>query len=282
MRQQPRIDGIPILLQDTVEAAVPQWPARLKRRWLHQFVPHWRPELVDETRLARYLAIALRRGWFDEATGARRWTLFVRYLEGAESRRSPISPAAAVNGFNLVAAVPVADYSCLDALSASDWATLVEADGPLGAEALARLVRVAQPIRRSAASRLSSPIIRLLDGQVLHSRGRRWLGLDLSASGLRLVHIVEPFGLKAWDGVSEVGVDGDALVAWSRPLGLVARLEAPDFPVTVTRGEPTRLLRPTPRALPGEVIAEVFPWRGLWVGRTYDGAVAFLESVPAP
>lgn len=269
---------IPPALEQVVQQTVPQWPERLRRRWLVEFLPHWRVDLVDEARLARLLAIAMRRGWFDESVGAKRWTVFVEIAQKAVKARGALGAAATVNLFNFVAVLPSISEGLVERLDARAWGLLVASGAVIDAPTLSALVAEHTP--KIQRAQLTSPILRVIDGAAVHARGRAWLERWDRGSDWELAYLIEPFGSKAWDGVSEVGLDAGVLTAYSRPLGLVARLHLPDFPVDVVRGQPGKLKRPKVKKSAVAGIWETFAWENKTrVGLTDDGAVAVLAPI---
>lgn len=274
-------------LWGVLDDVVGHWPAKLKRRWLVQFMPHWREELLERERLLRYLRIALRRGWFDMASGALRWTTWVAALTRVH-RSTPqqhVSSVVALNLFNAVAALPAIEPGWIERLDEALWAQLTSSDAALDAEALTRLLGVLTPSLFN--QRAISPVARVLHGLPVHERAPRWLTLPFEAAGLALVHVAEPFGSQSWEGVSELGLDeGGRLIAYSRPLRLCARIALPELGVELSRDEPRApLQRPDVRRCQAPMLRETFALAFnagrdiLRAGLLLDGAVALLREL---
>jgi hypothetical protein len=257
-------------LTAVLDRVVGHWSARSRRLFVARLAPHFECDVIGVERMARYLDIALRRGWFDTAVGAARWGLFTELLAVAGAELADVSPACAVNLFNVAA---VADLGADLSLEALPWSGICRT--PLDAEGLGLLLGHMGLLAGGRHGRCSS-ILRVSNGVSVHPRGSRWLGLDWGAHGLRLVHAVEPFGERSWDGVTEVGVERGELVAWSRPLGLVSKLVADEFPDEAVAGEPSELARPV-AAVRTSLLRGLFAWQEFSVGLSRDGAVLLVS-----
>ena len=135
------------------------------------------------------------------------------------------------------------------------------------------------PRGAKSSHRVSSPMLRVHDGEAVDARGERWLSGRYSSERWALVYLVEPFGTKSWDGVSQVGISDGRLLAYSKPLGLIATLSPPGFEVAIQRGEPSGYIWPEKRRCELSGVGEVFrASTDLWCGLTRDGAVAFLRE----
>ncbi len=267
-------------LETLLAGIVPQWSRKLRRRWVTQFLPHWREDLLERERLERYLAIALRRGWFDSPDQTGRWSQFVRLLERASDGGQKVSSEDAVNLFNLSALVPIhvvltADKNSLDG---NLWDKLIAGE-VLDAEGMTAILGELAPRDAQSNHRVSSPMLRVRDGEAIDARGERWLAGKHSSDKWELVYLVEPFGTKSWDGVSQVGISDGRLLAYSKPLGLIATLTPPSFEVAIQRGEPSGYSWPEKRQCELGGVGQIFRASDdLWCGLTRDGAVAFLRE----
>ena len=257
---------------------VPQWPEKLRRRWARQFLPLWREDLVPPERMTRYLTLALRRGWFDSPESVGQWSHFICLLEQTQGRPSP---QAGVNLFNLAALIPGRANLSPEHVMPEHWRALC-GEHVLDARQMTDILRALKThlpeLGAAPAQQPVSAMVRVHRGAARDERGQRWLA-GLGGQGWTLLHVVEPFGMRSWDGVSQAGVDEQGVVAYSRPLGLTARLVPPNFAVDVVHGEPSRALK-----MPGATAHRLAGMRTLfqvearlWAGVTRDGAVAFLE-----
>ena len=270
-----------IAIQALLDRTVPNWPKRLKTRWFRSFLPHWRADLLPEERLLRYLHIALRRGWFDEAAGALRWTAWNAALERAHQEQGIIPAHVALNLFNACAALPTLHNQLFSQLDHDAWRTLTHTQEALDAHALTTWVRA---ISTQLARQRDTPLIaRIFHGQPVHPRAERWQHLAASHEklGLTIVHIIEPFGSQSWEGVSALHLDAShRLVATSHPLQLTAIINPHDLSSELIRGEPSGELQSVRRRrAPG--IRDLFPLpsKGLWAGILSDGAIAIWHDL---
>ena len=267
-------------LEALLASIVPQWSRKLRRRWVLQFLPHWREDLLERARLGRYLAIALRRGWFDSPDQTGRWSQFIRLLERASEDGTRVTSEDAVNLFNLAALVPIGTVFAPEKgnLDAALWSRLVTGRA-LDANTMTEILDEIAPRGAKSSHRVSSPMLRVRDGEAVDARGERWLSGRYSSERWALVYLVEPFGTKSWDGVSQVGISDGRLLAYSKPLGLIATLSPPGFEVAIQRGEPSGYIWPEKRRCELSGVGEVFrASTDLWCGLTRDGAVAFLRE----
>ena len=268
-----------VYLEALLARIIPQWSKRLRRRWVKQFLPHWREDLLERARLERYLSIALRRGWFDSPAQTGRWSYFVRLLERARDRGEDPSAVDAVNLFNLAALIPlvVAQEGDGGAIDGELWSGLVAGE-VLDAAAMTSVIAKLTPSAQGKSRMSFSPMLRVWEGEAINTRGIRWLKGNHSSERWKLMYVVEPFGTKSWDGVSQVGMSDGRLLAYSKPLGLIATLTPPDFEVSIQRGEPSKYSWPERRPCDLPAITQLFRAHDLWCGLTRDGAVAFLEE----
>lgn len=210
-------------LWTALHEVVPHWNPRITRRFIQSLIPIWRDDLINQPSQLRYLQLAMRLGWFDEAASARKWTLFIELLENLTETPST---STALNLFNLVAALPslppslplsdylnaqlcapdrdldVADAACITACVAhilsGDYAT----DGSLG----------------SARDVKHRNYFHLFEKKAFSEYGKGWLTHPWRAHNLTPIALLEPFGKDPWALVSKIGLDlAGRLVAYDLP-----------------------------------------------------------------
>ncbi len=272
-----------MLLWETLQQVVPHWNVKLKRRWIRDFMPYWRADLLDDTRQRRYLLIALRRGWFDEAAGARRWVTFIDQLA---AHASLITPVSGVNLFNVLAALPVVPAGLQ---FGEPQRAAVFGDKVLDATALTACVEALMAEPGGDGSRYedaTSALYHVRGERALTRHGSSWLEQSWGKYGLCPVALLEPFGMEPWAMVSELGVDKrGVLVAYHRIENMMAELTTlPDhrfaFDGEPRRHEPVGLEQPEFKKLEDNAMLDGVFMCGdrLCAGLTSRGAVAIFTT----
>lgn len=270
------------LLWETLAGVVPHWGEPLKRRWIRDFMPHWRVDLMEVARQQRYLHIAMRRGWFDEAQSARRWVAFIELLDAHPGKPSP---ACTVNLFNLVAVLPVVPD---DLRLPSSLKTLLYEGGVLTAATLTTCLEAlgTEYSELADAPDATLKLYHVRQGRALTATGHALLHHAWREHGLAVVCVLEPFGLEPWHMVNALGLDARGqLIAYHRIENLSAELSlARDHVITfhgeTRRHEPTHLAQPDMRPSPyPAVLPHTFDaGHGLRAGITSHGALALLAA----
>lgn len=202
---------------------VPHWNPRITRRFIQTLIPIWREDLMAQKAQLRYLQIAMRLGWFDEAASARKWTLFIDLLEALPTQPSL---STSLNLFNFIAALPtlppslqldtylsdrlcaperpfeVADAAllgdCIHHVLCGDYATDGSIDTPAGVK--------------------HEHYFHLFEKKTYSDHGKRWIEHPWGAHGLFPLALIDPFGKDPWALVSTLGVDlAGRLVAYDLP-----------------------------------------------------------------
>lgn len=239
---------------------------------------------MPQSRQRRYLEIAMRRGWFDEAAGARRWVTFIELLATHTDMATPLQM---VNLFNLVAALPVVPDGLV--LSPAQRALIYGT----------RMLDVTQ-LTRCVVELMHSPggdggvmyddthhLYHVLGGRACTPVGEAWLAQNWVVEGLKPVALLEPFGTEPWDMVSELGLNSEGvLVAYHRIENLSAELtpgpeHALNFDGDSRRHEPADLRQPDVRTCTHRTqLAQSFSiGYGMRAGISTRGALAIFAEV---
>ena len=208
-------------LWTALHEVVPHWNPRITRRFIQTLIPLWQADLMDEAAQLRYLQLAMRLGWFDEAASARKWTLFIELLR---SLPSPPPMSTSLNLFNLIAALPqlpsslqlnaFLDERLCDALRALVDASTIR-------ECVAHVLSADYASQESASSQhivAHARYFHHFENKSFSEQGKRWLAHPWRAHQLTPLALMEPFGKEPWLMVSNLGLDtADRLVAYDLP-----------------------------------------------------------------
>lgn len=204
-------------LWHSLQDVVPHWNPRITRAFIKDLVPLWQHDILEQPRQIRFLKLAMRLGWFDEAASATRWTLFIRLVQHAPA---PITPITSVNLFNFVAALP--DPSQLSSLDDYLSTQLLQPNITLDAHALTQCIHylISGETSSSTPSRtIKNPeYFHHLDSTSLSHKGTHWLSLPWDTHKLTPLALIDPFGKQPWHFVSKLGMDPKHnLVAYNQP-----------------------------------------------------------------
>lgn len=207
-------------LWTALQEVVPHWNPRITRRFIQNLIPIWRDDLMPRPAQLRYLQLAMRLGWFDEAASARKWTVFIDLLDALSTQ--PFSMTTSLNVFNLIAALPSLPPSLTwNARLNESLCTPHVADAAAIQDCIFHVLSASHHDDDASRPRrhiADQAYFHLFDNAPLSPTGKRWLEHPWSAHRLTPVALLEPFGKSPWSIVSKLGLDlAGRLVAYDLP-----------------------------------------------------------------